>query len=208
MQTVGCYVQSHPTIIAGLKRIYLIAISILVCFSIAIGGYFFMSPPKTNTPTQFLNGTTLPAAEYVKDTAEIANQLRVLLAKHTDFFENSAYFPGTQIIIDTVLYSPDFKKVAILFITKNPTSRQLIPDPNSISYYDGTVYLGLRVGNSVKLSWLGPNFSNSIDKAELSRLLRNECFIKFAGYTTEAPVQKYNLNDTRFWNSDEWISIE
>lgn len=164
---------------------------------------------NTDTPDQFLNKTVVKKEDYSKDSLTILNKFKELLLQHEDFFYSKEYFEGTEIIIDTILYSPDLKKLAVLVLTKNPTSRQLMPTENKMWYYDATSYLGLRQSDTISLSWLGPSFTNSTDKQEQSNYIRQECFRAFVSKdTTEQYAHKYNLNDVRFWASSEWQKIE
>jgi hypothetical protein len=76
-------------------------------------------------------------------------------------------------------------------------------------YYNATSYLGVRQGDTISLSWLGPSFTNSTDKQEQSKYIRKECFRTFVSKDTiEKYAHKYNLNDIRFWTSSEWQKIE
>ena len=164
---------------------------------------------NTDTPDQFLNKTEVKKEDYTKDSLTISTKFKELLLKHEDFFYSKEYFEGTEIIIDTILYSPDLKKLAVLVLTKNPTSRQLMPTENEIWYYNTTSYLGVRQGETISLSWLGPGFTNSTNKQEQSNYIRQECFRTFVSKdTTEKYAHKYNLNDVRFWTSSEWQKIE
>lgn len=164
---------------------------------------------NTDTPDQFLNKTTVKKEEYTKDSLTISTKFKELLLQHEDFFYSKEYFEGTEIIIDTILYSPDLKKLAVLVLTKNPTSRQLMPTENEMWYYNATSYLGVRQSDTINLSWLGPSFTNSTDKQEQSNYIRQECFRTFVSKdTTEKYAHKYNLNDVRFWTSSEWQKIE
>lgn len=164
---------------------------------------------NTDTPSQFLSKTSARQEDYTKDSSTISHNLKTLLLKHEDFFYSKEYFDGTDIIIDTIIYSPDFHKLAILFITKNPTARQLMPIKNEDYYYNATAYLGIRQNDIISLSWLGPNFSNSTNRKELSKNIRQACFRTFVSKdTTELNAHKYNLNDIRFWTGSEWKKIE
>ncbi len=164
---------------------------------------------NTDTLDQFLNNAANKRENYSKDSLQISHNLKKILLQHEDFFYSKEYFEGTLIIIDTIIYSPDFNKLAILFITKNPTSRQLMPTENEDFYYNATAYLGVRQKDIISLSWLGPNFSNSTNRKELSKDIRQACFRTFVSKdTTEQYGQKYNLNDIRFWTGDEWKRIE
>lgn len=166
---------------------------------------------NTDTPDQFLNKTVNKKEDYTKDSLTISSELKEHILRHEnkDFFHSKEYFEGTEIIIDTIVYSPDLNKLGILILTKNPTSRQLMPTKNEDYYYNATCYLGVRQQDTLSLSWLGPNFSNSTDKKELSKDIRQACFRTFISKdTTEQYAHKYNLDDIRFWTSSEWEKIE
>jgi hypothetical protein len=164
---------------------------------------------NTDTPDQFLNKTVVKKEDYTKDSLKISTKLKELLLQHEDFFYSKEYFEGTEIIIDTILYSPDLKKLAVLVLTKNPTSRQLVPTENAMWYYNATSYLGARQSDTISLNWLGSSLTNSTDKQEQSNNIRQECFRTFVSKdTTEKYAHKYNLNDVRFWTSSEWRKIE
>ena len=164
---------------------------------------------NTDTPKEFLNKTLNKKEDYTKDSLTIVLEFKRLLLKHQDFFYSKEYFDGTNIFIDTILYSPDFNKLAIILLTKNPTSRQLMPTEKEDFYYNATAYLGVRQKDTINLSWLGPNFSNSTNRKELSKDIRQECFRTFVSKdTSEQYSHKYNLNDIRFWTGSEWQKIE
>ena len=164
---------------------------------------------NTDTPDHFLNKTTVKKEKYTKDSLTISTKFKELLLQHEDFFYSKEYFEGTEIIIDTILYSPDLKKLAVLVLTKNPTSRQLMPTENEMWYYNATSYLGVRQSDTISLRRLGPSFTNSTDKQEQSNYIRQVCFRTFVSKdTTEKYAHKYNLNDVRFWTSSEWQKIE
>ena len=192
---------------------------IFIIISVAVLGlafYYFKNiygwmefRKNTDTPDQFLNKNLNTKENYTQDSLAISKDLKTLLLQHADFFHSKEYFDGTQIIIDTIIYSPDFSKLAILLLTKNPTSRQLMPTINKEFYYDATAYLGIRQKDTLSLSWLGPNFSNSTNRKELSKDIRQACFRTFVSKdTTEYNAHKFNLNDIRFWTSNEWKIIE
>lgn len=164
---------------------------------------------KKYTPKEFLSHTVIRREDYTKDSIALIKQLNFLLLKQEDFFHNKAYFDSTQLIIDSILYSPDFNKLAVFVITKNPTHRQLVPDNNYDWYYDATCYLGVRQNDTISLSWIGPSFTNSYDRSELSSIIRDSYFTDFATKDTAGlHTYKYNLNDTRFWGCSIWKEIE
>ncbi|NIG55046.1 hypothetical protein [Chitinophaga sp. Cy-1792] len=154
--------------------------------------------PNTDTQTAFLNNTIVSREQYTKDSNQIIQQLRKKLLAHKGFFEGTAYDDETQLIIDSILYSPDFKKLGILLIAQNPESKQILPDKRYVWYYNATCFLAIREGDTLRVKFIGPGFTNSHDRKALSDILRQEVFRNFARNSTH----KYNLNDTRFWASD------
>lgn len=156
------------------------------------------------TPKAYLNESKPSEAVYRQDTARLRTHLLKLLAAHQDFFGNSSYDSSTELLIDTVVYSPDFRKAAAIVMTKNSTSRQLLPDTSSEYYFDGTSFLVMRK-DSLQLEWLGPNFSNSSNQTALSREMRDYFFHQFADKdSTKRYFSPYNLDDSWFWNTSVW----
>ena len=81
---------------------------------------------KKYTPKEFLNNTVVKKDDYTKDSVELIKQLKTLLVKHEDFFYSKAYFDSTQLIIDSIIYSPDLKKLAAFVIFTNSSDLQSI----------------------------------------------------------------------------------
>jgi len=156
---------------------------------------------NTDTPAAFLNQILASKENYTRDSTEIISQLKKSLLKHEKFFQSKEYDDTTRLIIDSMVYSPDFKKIAILVITQNAVSKQMAPDRRYDWYYDATCFLGMREGDSIRIKWMGPVFTNSYNKARLSDILREASFRTFA---IDDSLYRYNLNDTRFWNTPIW----
>lgn len=164
---------------------------------------------KKITPNEYLNHTIISAENYTADSVQISKQLKSYVLAYRDFFNNSAYCDSTELIIDSILYSPGFNKIAAFLITKNPVDRQLIPNYHYKWYYDATCYLGIRQKDSIELYWIGPSFTNSYNRDELNNITRNSYFTDFATKDTSGPyIYKYNLNDSRFWDCSIWREIK
>lgn len=164
---------------------------------------------KKATSKDFLNHTIIKKEDYTKDSIEVIKELKASLQKQEDFFQNKAYFDSTQLIIDSIIYSPNFNKLAVFVITKNPVYRQLMPDKNYEWYYDATCYLGVRENDSISLSWIGSSFTNSYNRVELSGIMRDSYFTGFATKDTIGlHTYKYNMNDVRFWDCSIWKEVE
>jgi hypothetical protein len=162
---------------------------------------------NTDTPEEFLNHTSIKKENYSKDSNGVLKQFRCMLHNREQSFYTKDYFDSTQLIVDSILYNPDFSKLAVLIITKKTKYRQLTPDSNSTWYFDATCYLGIRQGDSIILSWIGPNFTNSNDLKTISNEIREACFRTFITKDT-SDAYDYNLNDIHFWDSRIWKKIE
>jgi hypothetical protein len=186
----------------------------LILFLVVIGYFkfaygWFEFRGNTDTPRRFLSTSRPDRSIYSKDSSHVIGQLSRFLKEQRGFFNNTAYYKGTQIIIDTIVYSPDYKKMGVLIITKNQSSRLLAPDGKHDLYYDATCYLGVKGGDTVALTWVGPNLTNSYSMKDISNDLRLACFRTFVSKDTTGPISyQYNLNDIRFWNSSIWNQID
>jgi len=138
------------------------------------------------------------------DSLAIYQNLKIKLQEHNDIFKSKEFFNETIINIDTIIYNDTFSRMAIFVIIKNPTNRQLMSDTRYNSYFVGTCYLGLKKDNLIKLSWYGLNFTNSSDRAELSKLMRKTYFCEISS-ANNSKLGKYNLDDIRFWDSTVWV---
>jgi hypothetical protein len=153
-----------------------------------------------STEDKYLNHSVVTKEKYKSDSLLIVNKLKIEIQDQVEFFSNSAYKALTQIIIDSIIYSPDYTKLAAFIVVKNSTENQLYPDPAHPWYYDGTCYLGRRVGDSLKLDWVGPNFTQSDNEEKIASLIRDDWFrLSNKRDSTQPRYCKYNLDDIRFW---------
>jgi hypothetical protein len=158
------------------------------------------------TEEKYLNHSTVTREKYKSDSLLIVNKVKIEIQNQESFFV--VYNALTQIIIDSIIYSPDYKKLAAFVIVKNSTENQLIPDPDHPWYYDGTCYLGRGIGDSLKLYRVGPNFTNSESKEKISDYIREDCFrLSNKRDSTVPNYCKYNLDDIRFWTCPIWDDL-
>jgi hypothetical protein len=162
---------------------------------------------NTDTPKEFLNHAVIKKEDYSKDSMKIIEQFQKFLTNHQNSFYNKEYFDSTELIIDTILYSPEFNKLAIFVLTKNPTYRQFSGNKKYHWYYDGYCYLSIRQKDTLNLKWLRRFYPiNWYDREEVSNKIREDYFIEFATLKDTHGVSQYNynLNDKRFWECPVW----
>lgn len=177
-----------------------------VYFFYIYGWYTFRK--NTDTSSAYESHVVAPRRLYLADKDRLGVEMGQLLARKEDFFDNSAYGSGTKIIIDTILYSPDFNRLAILLIAKNPTNHELMPDREGDWYYDGTSYLGSRSADSIILWQIGSTLLDGKDQNSISDDLRRDAFRLFISDDTTARYHyRFNMNDVRFWHADLWDTV-
>lgn len=191
------------------KIIVITAIAILLSLFLYfryIYGYEFNFYKET--PKEYLNNTVVNKKNYSSDSSNIALQLQGFVKNHQESFYSKEYDESTQIMVDTIVYSPDYKKIATFIIAKNSTNKQLMPDKKYRWYYDATCYLGTKQQNSFILGWIGPNYTNSYDIESISGKIRNYYFRqKYSN--TDNNRENFNLNDIRYWSkSIDWKNLE
>ena len=163
---------------------------------------------KKPVPEKYLNHTVVRAEKYKSDSLLIVSKLMTELQNQEGFFDNTAYTYDTKVIIDSIIYSPDYKKKTIFVVVRNRTENQLYPNNKNFWYYDGTCYLGTGGNDSLKLYWVGPNFSQSESKEKIASFIREYYYSGYsAGDTTQADYCKYNLDDMRFWTCPIWDKL-
>lgn len=140
---------------------------IWVYFFYIYGWYTFRK--NTDTPSAYESHIVAPRQLYLADKDRLSAEMGQLLARKEGFFNNDGYFNGTKLIIDTILYSPDFNRMAVLLIVRNPTYRQLLPNRKYKWFYDGTIFLGVRSADSLLLFHNGPDLITSYNKRGFTR---------------------------------------
>ncbi|MGC4128048.1 MAG: hypothetical protein QM564_00500 [Bergeyella sp.] len=193
------------------KKIIIVAVLVILVvlflyFRYIYGWYEFKFYKET--PKEYVNNTIINKEKYSSDSANIVLQIQGFVKSHQESFYSKEYDESTQIIVDTILYSPDYKKIAIIIIAKNPTNKQLIPDKKYKWYYNATCYLGIKQEDSFLLSWIGPNYTNSYDMEDISKRIRSYYF-KQRSSSINNNDDKYNIDDIRYWkDSKDWQKIE
>ncbi|MFB6454388.1 hypothetical protein ACE38W_03880 [Chitinophaga sp. Hz27] len=167
---------------------------------------------KIHTPKEFLNHTTASMASYTKDSIIISGQLKEDLLEHKFSFKNKEYCDSTAIYIDTILYSPDFERLAVFIITETPMNRRdsIFQLKQYSHWFDAYCYIGRRRTTSkrtIELKWVKRFYPiNWYNKREISEVIREEYFTEFGTIQDDngKPKYRYNFDDKRFWNSSIW----
>ncbi len=162
---------------------------------------------RIHTEEIFKTRVIIKESIYRSDSLQILTNLKDYLQHNSQSFYSAAYFDSTGLILDTILYSPDNKRLVVFVLTRNHTTRQLEPNENYKWYYDGYCYLGHREKNGIRLSWFRRfNLVNYYDEQEAKSRLREYYFTRLAAVrdTDGSLMYKFNVDDKRFWTGPVW----
>lgn len=166
---------------------------------------------NTDTPEEYLSHVQVSKSNYSRDSIKILSQLIFLLHNHDQSFYLKYYSDSTELIIDSILYSPGLNRLAVIVFAKNPLDKQVEPNNKFEFYYDGSCYLGVLQNDTIEVNWMDDFFyPNYHDERKLSKTIKEFCFRTFTSikdYDGKTKY-KYNLNDIRFWDGPVWKEIE
>jgi hypothetical protein len=162
-----------------------------------------------STPALFkYDGDSVSASMYSGDTAIIHDILKQMLSTKIGPFELDIYDSRTNVVIDSLIYSPDQARMIVLLIVKNRTSKLLTRDNDSDYYYDA-YYLycskDAQDGRVTVYDYSGYRLNFFYDREDIVDALHDYCFNRLAGQ--DGAEYHYNIDDIRFWSSDdfEWV---
>ena len=181
------------------KKIYIILFFTIILIS--------SSCSKTSTPKEFLYKTNTPTIIYQRDVKKLTSltKKRFDSIRIADEKEGIYSSKVIEIIIDTIFYGSD-NKIVYLSIDKSKNKYAKIQDPKNKEgiQYDGECFIGERdkVHNTfIILKNLKYSVSSSgTDGYEYVLKTLREMYFREMGYIDK----RYNINDTRFWDSDVW----
>lgn len=153
-------------------------------------------PDYHDTPHAYVSHVVADRGTYMADKARLHSIFGLLLSKQDGPFSQSS-----KVIIDTILYSPGFNRLAVLVMGVGRIGSRL--------NVAGTAYLGFRsADSSIALYELGPTYLDGKDEKSMSSDMRKGFFRDFSEKDTTGRYRyPYNLNDTRFWSSALWDSV-
>lgn len=178
---------------------------------------------SSSCSNQKLKIESVPNKEYTRDSIFIDYTLRKwLYKKHSGYYHISDYFDSTkptskyEILIDTILYSPDKRKLFSFIIYKYDTSSMsshtltseyLLNNLKSNFMYDGRTIVGYR--DSVTNIWTLRDFQPYIPlmfftkealKKELYDFYCNKIKDKYLSSNLKGSVKyEYGIIDPSFW---------
>lgn len=168
------------------------------------------------TPDELVSKVEVPSEFYSKDSFELKKLVKLDIKEHKGGFSAKIYDEFTEIIIDTIMYSPDYEKLVFFVIDKIENKKtypanisqeeiKAIENQTKLVYhgysYEGKTYVGIRDNNLLRIDFLGMTIGK-FKKEELNKLRKRQRQIFFEEYSTvNEKGYEYNVDDRRFWNN-------
>jgi hypothetical protein len=162
-----------------------------------------------STPSKYKYKVNKTAkASYSIDTTAIRPILTKMLDKQIKPLDLKPYDKGTDLFIDSLVYSPDQLRMIVFVIVKNSTMKLLRRENDSTYYYDAYYLFCSRESLSMPMkvfNYSGYRLSRFYDHSEIRDALREYCFNRLL--KLDGTEQHYNIDDVRFWRSKdfEWV---
>jgi|LakMenEpi03Aug12_release.lakeMendotaPanAssembly.Ray.scaffolds.fasta_scaffold196643_2 hypothetical protein len=190
---------------------------IKVCFFIAFTlcnfCYGCAGTASDTTPIKYRNNTQVPLHIYKVHQEILKDSIKHLIKE-----KSLAYYPKendlfTEIIIDTILYSPKKDKAAFFVITKNSNDRFLSGGNKNEYHYNAHCFSVYLKGDSTfnDIYWIrASNISNFYTLENTSFRIKEMYFKDFSKRqdVNDNSMYKYNLDDIRFWDGPVWKTME
>lgn len=181
------------------------------------------------TPKENKSVVHVSKEQYSKDSLSLVSIIKERIKNHQEPYTNAIRIKEkleyisdslTKIYIDSIFYSPDFKKVAFLVLVENENKKlykgmtRAEADgwtkegnlPYEGTFFDGNCFIAKNENGTFKSYYYGYSFSNSTTYYENSTALRNACLNNQDNRNEKKP--SYNVDDKRFWGIEDWNLIK
>ena len=171
------------------------------------------------TPNEFKSNVIVPKELFTKDSLTLVSLIKKEIKEHKGGYYSDSYNDSTQIMIDTIMYNPDYNKL-IFFIIDKKENKLIYPKTltkedvdylvkeghTTIPYegysFTGKAYLGIRNKNTFMLKHFGLttayyNYIYNVRNRQKQLYFEEYSAVNEKGY-------EYNLDDKRFWDNKKW----
>ena len=172
------------------KKMKILFYSVFLIFTVSCA-------QKTSTPKEFINTYKVSKEVYERDLSLLADAIKVHYDSINNVVNPNCVTKVLAIKIDTVFYGNDNKIVFLALLTKENKYAE-----NGIQYA-GECYIGQKKDTIKELYQLtnSATATSSIDK--VSEMIKR-IYLREMNYIRG----KYNINDTRFWDSRVWAEAK
>lgn len=182
---------------------YLTALNFVYLYSILIG-----CNGSSATPTRYKYLDTISTEVYKKNAIEISDSVGNRIRFKIDPYYPKEYDSLTEILVDTILFSPQNDRIAFFVITKNSNDKLLDKGGRNEFHYNVHCFVGILAGSNIrKIGWVSAfSIFNYNDRNSASHDIRYYYFVDLTNRKNmkNESTFKYNFDDVRFWNGPLW----
>jgi hypothetical protein len=191
----------------------MIKVPIFLAFVLCKFCYSCASINSDTIPAIYINNTTVSPKIYKVHQEVLKDSIRLFIENKSLAYYSKENDSQTEIIIDSVLYSPKKDKGAFFVITKNSKSKLIGGGNRNEYHYDAHCFTFYLYGDSIisGIYWVKAfNVSNFYTKEKASNRIREMYFKEFSKSqdVNGNSMYKFNLNDIRFWDGPIWQTLD
>jgi hypothetical protein len=162
---------------------------------------------QTSTPKEYLHYNKVNHDVYTKDSIYILSVLNNMVVNNIPPFKSKHFDNSTYVYIDTLIYSPDNKRLALWIITKNSNTKLISTNNKTGYHYNGNCMYASRGDlsanwNVYERSFFEVHFLKSPIDVRKELFLYSFIYKSTFKRTDNMPI--YNINDIRFWTEITW----
>lgn len=164
----------------------------------------FTGCKKFETPTEFEFENSFTKKEYTNDSTIFVELVEKQILQNSGPFYPDKYDLKSEVIIDTIIYSPINDRAAIFVLVKTSNSKlALTNDPNGY-HYDARCFLAISKDHKWTINWFRVlNLNHYSSKDEISSDIRYKYFDQLSTFNDF----EYNVDDKRFWTEPLWENL-
>ncbi|KQS53399.1 MAG: hypothetical protein DCE86_16610 [Flavobacteriaceae bacterium] len=175
------------------------------------------------TPKEFISKTQAPKSLLSKDSINLVHLIKEEIKLHKGGYHAESYDDDAVIIIDTIMYSPDFNRL-VFFIIDKVENKKLYPKdwdkekvkpiekygnlPYEGYHYNAKAYIALRANGTLQINnFFRLNINDYTNLGEIKNRQKQVFFQEFSAVNEKG--FEYNPDDIRFWNNPNvWDKIK
>ena len=164
---------------------------------------------ELNLPRPNIGQLLVFRTTYIKDSSCLHGAVANIIRDHLGPFRATGYYnSSTKFKIDSIIYSPDKKRLVVIVINSVNVDSTISNHHQSISYNANYFCCERDIAESKIRVYPISSYTlgNCSDYGQLETDFYFTCFFRMATGNNTFPVQ-YNLNDVRFWSEYEFNYI-
>lgn len=171
------------------------------------------------TPKEFVSKVKVPENIYSKDSIELIELIKEEIKEHKGAYYAKSYDEYTKVIIDSIIYSPNYNKLFFFAINK-VENKKLYPSdltkdeietivkhtklPYEGYHYEGKAFIAIREDNNLLINNFFRINTSEYNSIKEVRTRLNQLFFEEYSAVNEKGYE-YNPDDIRFWvNKNVW----